>query len=1092
MRTSLMVGFVAAAALLASAGSAQAALSLPTMQCSYSFNSNLSLGTRSASVMDLQKVLNMYSQTKVASTGAGSPGMETSYFGPATKAAVVKFQALNSVTPTSGLVGPLTRAVLNQVCTGTTVPPTTGTLPAGCTSTVGYSPTTGLSCSSGTTSQSGPVTATLATTNPASGVIVAGQATANLAEFTFSGNGVVNSVMLKRSGISDQNTLSNVYLYDGVNRLTDGYSFNNNGDITMNNLGLMVSGSKTISVKADVAGTSPSGQTIAVWLTGFTAGTSVNTTSISGNLMSVASGSTLASAVMKCNTLTGAGGSTTAGACNPGAAISVNAGTSSYRVWTAPIQVNTRTLVLKAANFRISGSAPSDTLANVQLFVDGVKVGNNATMTSSNGSNYLTFDLSSMPATLTTGSHTLEVRGDVVKGSSFNFTVSLRQASDLMIMDPQVGVNLALTSEVYGSFSANTAAQINVGAGSATIVIDPTFNTMTNVTGGASNTAIAKFKIRGYGEDVKVTSLSVTPVFTGATTPVQAADPALGLQNVTLYFNGSQVGSQQLWTTGPLSFNLGSQMVIPANVDSILEVRADLRNKAGSNYTAGIVSANITGSSAEGWNSKSSVTLGTANGNQLTMQTGLLALAKNTGYANLQTQNPNTSGVKISSYVLQNQSSSEGVRVTGFTVNPIGAGTSALTNLSGLRTSETSGNGAIPQQPASSNSFTVDFILAPGATKVIDIFADTSSATGVTVIPTLAVSALGQSSNTDASQVALAGQTITLSAGTLATPTLLTASSTTAQFVAAGDPMLTGTGATDATKASFTFVSTGGSSTISELKFNVNLAPGGVGTATNPVMSVKVGNVTAPVVAGVAWLQGLNLSVPNGGSGLSVDALITYAPVGTSGVTPNTTVITALTYVKYTSGGTTLALTPTVNAPTITVVGSKPTVTVSSTTASGLNISGVGKIGEVTISADAKGNVKLNTLVFTISSSGFSTAPTAVAGTVISDSNSSSTPIAGATCTPASLVVTCTLDTNANPATGFDGYTITAGTSKTFSLFGSLTGAAATGSGTPTITSSLGASTFNWDDTSTNGATGINLNGSLLYGFPNSSFSIRQ
>ncbi len=130
--------------------------------------------------------------------------------------------------------------------------------------------------------------------------------------------------------------------------------------------------------------------------------------------------------------------------------------------------------------------------------------------------------------------------------------------------------------------------------------------------------------------------------------------------------------------------------------------------------------------------------------------------------------------------------------------------------------------------------------------------------------------------------------------------------------------------------------------------------------------------------------------------------------------------------------------------------------------------------------------------MFTVSSSGFSTAPTAVAGTVISDSNSSSSPISGAVCTPASLVVTCTLDTNANPATGFDGYRIPAGTSKTFSLFGSLTGAAATGSGIPTITSSVGASTFNWDDASTNGATGVNLSGSLIFGFPNTSFSIKQ
>jgi hypothetical protein len=155
-----------------------------------------------------------------------------------------------------------------------------------------------------------------------------------------------------------------------------------------------------------------------------------------------------------------------------------------------------------------------------------------------------------------------------------------------------------------------------------------------------------------------------------------------------------------------------------------------------------------------------------------------------------------------------------------------------------------------------------------------------------------------------------------------------------------------------------------------------------------------------------------------------------------------------------------------------------------------MNISGETKVGEVTITADAKGNVKLNTMVFTVSSSGFSTAPTAIGSPRIADGT---TTISGTTCTVASLVVTCKMDADANVSlTNFDGYTIAAGTSKTFSLYGTLTGAAATGSGTPIVTSSIGASTFSWDDASTNGASGTNLSGTLIYGFPTNSFSIKQ
>ena len=82
----------------------------------YTFNVNLTVGSTGADVMNLQKVLNMSSDTQVASgASAGAPGHETSTFGPATKAAVIKFQMKNGITPAVGHVGPKTRGVLNAM-----------------------------------------------------------------------------------------------------------------------------------------------------------------------------------------------------------------------------------------------------------------------------------------------------------------------------------------------------------------------------------------------------------------------------------------------------------------------------------------------------------------------------------------------------------------------------------------------------------------------------------------------------------------------------------------------------------------------------------------------------------------------------------------------------------------------------------------------------------------------------------------------------------------------------------------------------------------------------------------------------------------
>lgn len=83
-----------------------------TKSCDYTFTRNLYLGMSGADVKELQKCLNSIGYT-VTTSGAGSIGNETMYYGYATRAAVMKLQSVNGISPV-GYVGALTRTVLNK------------------------------------------------------------------------------------------------------------------------------------------------------------------------------------------------------------------------------------------------------------------------------------------------------------------------------------------------------------------------------------------------------------------------------------------------------------------------------------------------------------------------------------------------------------------------------------------------------------------------------------------------------------------------------------------------------------------------------------------------------------------------------------------------------------------------------------------------------------------------------------------------------------------------------------------------------------------------------------------------------------------
>jgi peptidoglycan hydrolase-like protein with peptidoglycan-binding domain len=85
---------------------------MPTPAASnLTFSGNLSIGASNSQVRLLQEYLNVHGFT-VSKTGPGSLGDETTYFGPATKGALIRFQKANGIIPAIGYFGPITRAYI--------------------------------------------------------------------------------------------------------------------------------------------------------------------------------------------------------------------------------------------------------------------------------------------------------------------------------------------------------------------------------------------------------------------------------------------------------------------------------------------------------------------------------------------------------------------------------------------------------------------------------------------------------------------------------------------------------------------------------------------------------------------------------------------------------------------------------------------------------------------------------------------------------------------------------------------------------------------------------------------------------------------
>ncbi len=219
-----------------------------------SFDRALMLAMSGDDVKCLQIVLNTSSDTAVASSGVGSAGEETNYFGSLTKAAVIKFQekyaadilATYGLTTGTGYVGTTTRAKLNTLLSSGAGDPADPADPA----------------DPSEPAADGTVAVSLVSVSDNS--LAKGSVGVDVAAFrlTAGTDTTLNTFKITRSGLGLTTDYDNIYLYDGVNRLKPGRTLSsdtNTVEFTSIGLALTDGVSKTITVKVDVYATATIG-----------------------------------------------------------------------------------------------------------------------------------------------------------------------------------------------------------------------------------------------------------------------------------------------------------------------------------------------------------------------------------------------------------------------------------------------------------------------------------------------------------------------------------------------------------------------------------------------------------------------------------------------------------------------------------------------------------------------------------------------------------------------------------------------------------------------------------------------------------------
>jgi hypothetical protein len=535
-----------------------------------SFDRALKQGMSGDDVKCLQIILNSAADTQLAASGVGSSGNETSYFGPLTKTAVIKFQekyasailASWGLTSGTGYVGSTTRAKLNELLAG-------GAGTGGTGGEGGVTP-----------AQAGLTVGLAADTYPQTGIPYG--TSIGLFKFTLLSDEetTINSLTIRAGGLATFTNIQSVAIFDenGI-RLTTRKNVTSDGYAVFNfSTPLVIAANtlRTFTVEATaVAGAV--GQ--AFYLSIMNAADIISTASeihglpVMGNAVNVL-GATVGAAAFD--------------AADP-ASSTHSFGEDDVLAASFDIDVTGDNILFSGLRLKNGGTGDDSVVSNLRLICDGEELA-----TADLVNDYASFSFSSYEIEKN-DSASCEVRGDLGTGSNGD-TVKLyiKDISDVTMTCKSNGFAATVTTPDLNT--AAKAQEIILATGDFTIDFDKSASSGTpkqEVRPDTNNVVIATLKMTSNAENATIESIvgGATHQFEiQGTGTVSSTDITAGSIEMRDVDTGAIYDLAETWvsaTEGRLSMT--EEISLVAGVTKTFQIRLDLTSSISDGATLEVV-----------------------------------------------------------------------------------------------------------------------------------------------------------------------------------------------------------------------------------------------------------------------------------------------------------------------------------------------------------------------------------------------------------------------------------------------------------------------------------------------------------------------